>query len=99
MTHDQDTVLFDLTINEQGDPKLRLVDQPPEQVEEWVFTMLSEEQTDEVMRWLQTTGTITPDDLRRIMAAARLLPDTWTIRFCDQLPSPMPKKPETSSPD
>src|SRR5690349_10738098 len=73
MTHDQDTVLFEITFDEQGDVKLRLVDSPAEP-DELAFTPLEEGQpairrpvSEEVKNRLKTTRPVMLDNLQGIM--------------------------------
>jgi hypothetical protein len=104
LTHDQDTVLFELTFNEQGDVKLRLVD-PPAEPDELVFTALQEGQprirrpvSEEVKNWLKTTRPVTLDDLQGIMPSSPLPPDPATISILNSPPLETPGKPDLSAP-
>jgi hypothetical protein len=104
MNHDQDTVLFELTFNEQGDVKLRLVD-PPAEPDELVFTSLEEGQpairrpvSEEVKNWLKTTRPVMLDDLQGIMASSPLPPDPATISLLNSTPLETPRKPDLSAP-
>jgi hypothetical protein len=94
MSHDQDTVLVELTINEQGDVQLRLVDPLCKQPDELVFTPLHEGKpairrplSENVKNWLKRAKPVTLDDLQRIMASSTLPPDSSTISVVNSLPS------------
>ena len=78
MIKDQDTVLVELVINDQGDVQLRLVDPPSEHGD----NPLSEE----VANWLKRAKPMTLDDLQRIMASSPLPPDPSTISICNMPP-------------
>jgi hypothetical protein len=104
MTHDQDTVPFELMFNEQGDVKLRLVD-PPAEPDDLVFTPLEEGQpamrrpvSEEVKNWLKTTRPVTLDDLQGIMATSPLPRDPSTISLLNSPPLETPRKPDLSAP-
>jgi hypothetical protein len=94
MNHDQDTVLVELTINEQGDVQLRLADPLSEHPDELVVAPLQEDQpairrplSEDVKNWLKRAKPLTLDDLQRIMASSTLPPDSTTISIVNQLPS------------
>jgi hypothetical protein len=90
MNHDQDTVLVELTINDQGDVQLKLVDPPSGQPDELVFTPPEEGMpsirrplSEEVKKWLRRAKPATLDDPQRISAASALPPDPSTISICN----------------
>jgi hypothetical protein len=94
MNQDQDTVLVELTINDQGDVQQRVVDPPSDQPTELVFTPLQEGRptirrplSEDVKNWLKRAKPVTLDDLQRIMASSPLPPDPSTISICNPPPS------------
>jgi hypothetical protein len=87
MNHDQDTVLVELTINDQGDVQLRLVNPPSELHSSQEQAPTLHPLSEEVKNWLKRAKPVTLDDLQRISASSPLPPNPSTISICNLPPS------------
>ena len=91
MNHDQDQMVVEFTINEQGEVQLSMAPLPLQQPEELVFTPIRDGKapvvhrpSKEMRQWLKTARPITLEDLQRIMASSPLPPDASTISICNK---------------
>jgi hypothetical protein len=77
MNHDQDTVLVELVINDQGELQLRLVNPPPDLESSQEQPKTPRPLSEEVKNWLKRAKPLTFD----------LPPDSSTISICTTRPS------------
>ncbi len=93
MTHDDDRVLLEIFISNDGDVELRTAPLPTRPTDELVFTPLHEGQepvrrplSKKLKKWLQKTKPVSLDHAGKVMAPTALPPDPSTITIANQLP-------------